>query len=297
MTGAKTNLQINRFVQDPSVTSMYAPTTGSRIIITDNSWGVWSVNPNFNSALSVWSGGTGNTQGIAPSANKLQNPRRINNVFFDGTGDINISAPMRYLGNANNSTLNGSLEDGFYLVADSSINGLYGYGVLEVRRAGSTVNQTYFSHMKNANGSVAVRQSWDNGQNFSVWRSLDPQGSVTLSGAVSGSGSFDNYGNVNISASVTQGLGVNQRWQDVTGSRAKATTYTNTSGRPKFINIVVDGNDGYGDAELFINGIKVGIFHCGYGTRGSVTISAIVPAEATYRLNSGSYISIWAELI
>lgn len=94
-----------------------------------------------------------------------------------------------------------------------------------------------------------------------------------------------------------QSIGSGQTWQDVTGSRAKATTYTNTSGRPKFINIVVGGNDGDGDAELFINGIKVGIFHCGYGTRGSVTISAIVPAEATYRLNSGSYISIWAELI
>ncbi|WP_353164154.1 hypothetical protein [Acinetobacter guillouiae] len=88
----------------------------------------------------------------------------------------------------------------------------------------------------------------------------------------------------------------NQKWQDVSSIRVKDTTYTNSTGFPIFINILVSGNDGDSDAELFINGIKVGVFHCGYGTRGTVTISAIVPNNGMYKLTTGSGIWAWTEL-
>ena len=91
-------------------------------------------------------------------------------------------------------------------------------------------------------------------------------------------------------------FGIGQTWQDVTASRAKATTYTNSTGKPILINILVGGNDGDSDAKLFVDGIKVGVWHCGYGTRGIITLSAIVPNDVQYRLETGSYIDAWTEL-
>lgn len=95
-------------------------------------------------------------------------------------------------------------------------------------------------------------------------------------------------------------LGYGQTWQDFTASRALATTYTNTTGRP----IVASVTAGSGSANNFmvgtVNGVTV--------TRTQVVIagngaqfhfSFIVPNGATYSVTqtgtSGS-INYWAEL-
>lgn len=60
--GAKQSLGLQRFIQGEDVTSIYSPYTpegDSRIVITKNGWGIWSSNPNFDTALSLSSGGTG----------------------------------------------------------------------------------------------------------------------------------------------------------------------------------------------------------------------------------------------
>ncbi|WP_227604593.1 phage tail protein [Acinetobacter sp. TGL-Y2] len=267
--------------------------SGRYLFINLQKWGAFDPATGYI-PLSVDCGGTGNGQGIAPSASKLQIARNINNVLFDGTGDINITAPMRYLGNANNSTLNSSLEDGFYLVADSNISGFYGYGILEVRKAGATIHQTYYAHNKNVNGSVAVRQSWNGGQNFTEWRSLDPQGSVTLSGQISGSASFDDSGNINISASVVQGLGINQTWRNVTSQRAANTTYTNNRSVPIKVAIYLEagGNNAY--ANLSVGGEFLFAFSntTAWGTSRGGEIT--VPPYTTYRVD-GTFTK-WSEL-
>ncbi|WP_336933321.1 phage tail protein [Acinetobacter bereziniae] len=230
----------------------------------------------------------------AATASKLKNPRKINDMNFDGTGDINITAPMRYMGNANNSTLNSALQDGFYLVSDSNILGFYGYGILEVRSTGTTIHQTYFAHTKNSNGSVAVRQSWDSGQNFSAWRSLDPIGSVKLSGAVTGNASFDESGNINIEASLVQGLGINQTWRNVTSQRAANTTYTNNRAVPIKVAIYLEagGNNAY--ANISVGGEFLFAFSntTAWGTSRGGEIT--VPPNTTYRVD-GTF-SKWSEL-
>lgn len=271
LAGAKTNLQLNRFAQDPSVTSMYAPTTNSRIVITDNSWGIWSVNPEFNQALSAAHGGTGNTQGIAPSASKLQTPRRINNVNFDGTGDINISAPLRFLGTVNESTINTAVDDGYYLVASSGIAGLYSYGVLEVRVSGLTINQSYSAHQKNNNGSVAVRQSWGGANDFTPWRVLDKPS-----------------------------LGVDQNWQNVTASRAINTTYYNGTGSPIMINVGFDDTDTINPTiTIVVNGVVIIDQKYDGGTNfGTGQYCFVVPNASYYSVNNTTVNShkIWSEL-
>ncbi|MFT0694141.1 phage tail protein [Acinetobacter bereziniae] len=146
--------------------------TGRYLFINQQKWGAFDPATGYV-PLSVDCGGTGNGQGIAPSATKLQIARKINDVSFDGTGDINITAPMRYLGNVNTSSINDAISDGFYLVADVNILGLYPYGILEVRVSGNTIHQTYYSHNDSLNGSVAVRQSWGGKAAFTPWRVLD----------------------------------------------------------------------------------------------------------------------------
>lgn len=92
------------------------------------------------------------------------------------------------------------------------------------------------------------------------------------------------------------GIGDGQTWQNVTSSRARDTTYTNSSSRPRFISITVNGNDGRRNPTLSVNGGAMGGWYPGYGTRGGVQLVTVVPAGHTYRLDSGESIVSWWEL-
>jgi hypothetical protein len=88
-----------------------------------------------------------------------------------------------------------------------------------------------------------------------------------------------------------------QTWQDVSGSRAKNTTYTNSTGRPIQVNVScsISVNGSY---SMTVGSVLV-VSGNGYsGTSGtSVTLaSAIVPAGSTYIVQCSGSISAWAEL-
>lgn len=89
-------------------------------------------------------------------------------------------------------------------------------------------------------------------------------------------------------------LGDGQAWTDVTGSRAIATTYTNTTGRPIMVALqhsLLAGVTG----NFLVAGATVSQF-ANNGTGGtSYTHNVIVPAGATYSATNGS-ISVWREL-
>lgn len=86
-------------------------------------------------------------------------------------------------------------------------------------------------------------------------------------------------------------LGVGQTWQNVTGSRAIGTTYTNTTGRA----IVVSVNNNSGTTSvLTVGGVQVG--RVGQYTGGEgYQLCAVVPNGATY-VYTGAGIQNWAEL-
>ena len=86
-------------------------------------------------------------------------------------------------------------------------------------------------------------------------------------------------------------LGAGQTWQDVTGSRAPSTTYTNSTGRP----IVVAVNNASGAAStLTVAGVQVG--RCSQTSGGlGWQLTAVVPNGATY-VYAGAAITNWAEL-
>lgn len=95
-------------------------------------------------------------------------------------------------------------------------------------------------------------------------------------------------------AAAIKPLTVGQSWQDVTGSRAGGTTYTNSTGRAIAVNWFNSNAPSNGGSTVYINGVAVGGF-CNYGTSGGGMI--VVPAGATYSITySGSSLIRWFEL-
>lgn len=90
-------------------------------------------------------------------------------------------------------------------------------------------------------------------------------------------------------------IGINQSWNNVSGSRAPGTVYTNTTGRPIMVNITF--NPTGSTASVLVAGIQVGATTTVSGYSNYQTISFIVPAGNTYQTsNIAGSISYWAEL-
>jgi hypothetical protein len=100
-------------------------------------------------------------------------------------------------------------------------------------------------------------------------------------------------GNAATATSAANAIGVGQTWQDVTASRAASTTYTNSTGRPIFISVRMEQDDG--TLNLTVDGLMIG--RTGY-TAGPVnyTLTAIVPAGSTYLVTTTGGTLFWYEL-
>jgi hypothetical protein len=94
-------------------------------------------------------------------------------------------------------------------------------------------------------------------------------------------------------ASALSSIGYGQTWQTLTGSRALATTYYNTTGKP--IQVTVLTNVVSGGTSLLVNGATVSFMNAS----GSVTmVSAIVPPGASYSatVTATNTLNQWYEL-
>ena len=97
-------------------------------------------------------------------------------------------------------------------------------------------------------------------------------------------------------APVVTGLGYGQTWQDVTASRALATTYTNGTGKP--IQVVVTGTASGGGVSIVftVGGVTIPFFgYSASGGSGYTGGTVIVPVGATYSC-AGATLNTWLEL-
>jgi len=94
----------------------------------------------------------------------------------------------------------------------------------------------------------------------------------------------------------TQALGVGQTWQNVAGSRALGTTYTNSTGRPISVNIVASRSNAAGTLGITVGGVSTGDLAIAQAVQGFV--SAVVPNGATYLISGSTLTTInaWVEL-
>ena len=137
-----------------------------------------------------------------------------------------------------------------------------------------TQNITIYDNTKLASNGNAVSAS-----------RLATARTISLTGAVTGSVSFDGSANVSIATTMQQGLGVGQTWQDVTASRSSGVTYTNSTGKPIFVRVInIVGNNEW--LVGFVNGMVVDRARDTYHTgRPEVSVGFIVPNGASYRVD------------
>ena len=92
-------------------------------------------------------------------------------------------------------------------------------------------------------------------------------------------------------------FGVGQSWQDVTASRAKATTYTNSTGKPLQVSVVVQDNGNTDDLYFFVDGVAaVKMPDLAGGSGGFQQLTITVPSTQTYRLETANQLHYWSEL-
>lgn len=91
-------------------------------------------------------------------------------------------------------------------------------------------------------------------------------------------------------------LGVGQTWQDVTGSRAIGTTYTNTTGRPILLSVVCTSTNTTNSVGCLVGGVQISSQGAS-ATNTAFTAIALVPAGSTYSISTvNSNLVQWNEL-
>lgn len=102
---------------------------------------------------------------------------------------------------------------------------------------------------------------------------------------------------------VSQSLGDGQSVQTLTGSRAFGTTYTNTTGRPIFVSVVVSTTGSStvagGPVRLMSgSGQYWGIAPAGAGANWSLVVTGVIPPGDTYSVANSNFFSLvnWTEL-
>ena len=91
-------------------------------------------------------------------------------------------------------------------------------------------------------------------------------------------------------------LGYSQSWQDVLAGRTSSTTYYNTTGKPIFVQVSVNGSVNSG-CTLFINGVAIMTpLFAAVGGLGNTCVGGIVPVGGSYSVTATyGTLSIWTE--
>ena len=125
----------------------------------------------------------------------------------------------------------------------------------------------------------------------------DSSGTITLAApAAAGATTLTlpaTSGTVALTSDIPASIGVGQTWQNVTASRVVGTTYTNSSGKPIFISVRLEQDDG--TITLTVDGLMIG--RSGY-TAGPVyyTLTGIIPVGSTYVVGTTGGTFLWYEL-
>ena len=89
-------------------------------------------------------------------------------------------------------------------------------------------------------------------------------------------------------------FGVNQSWKDMTLHRALGTVYTNTTGRPIAVNIILNDRNDSSAVLVVVDGINIGYLSNSSQYGQAKTLSFIVPNDSTYKVTSS--FDGWMEL-
>ncbi len=94
-----------------------------------------------------------------------------------------------------------------------------------------------------------------------------------------------------------QAFGVGQTWLDVTAWRTTNVFYTNSTGKPIQVSVVVRDSSGDDGLFFFVNGAVVVVMpDIAGGSSGFQQLTITVPPMQTYGLQTANLLQSWAEL-
>ena len=187
-------------IDTPELVLRHNP-SGRYLYINNGDWGVYS--PQGAIPLPVGSGGTGNLEGRAPSADRLATPRNIFGQTFDGLGDVGgtISASTGLV-----------QTDNFHFI-DMGRAGLdrmnfYNYGAI-------------FNFIDSQNGNIVARLNAAGIDcNAASASKLKTPRNIALTGAISGNANFDGSGNITINTELKENTAVVRAFCSFNGTGA-----------------------------------------------------------------------------
>lgn len=257
---------------------------------------------------------------IAPTQTAGDNSTKIATTAYVATAVTNATSSLGTMStqNANNVAITGGTING---VSGTNASLTVGNATNATNVTGGTVNATSvaastgtFTNQVSATspnsgsaGGLQIRDAVGNpdavylqgtnnaGSAQYATIKLNANGTITPSGNV--------IGNITGNAvTATNTIGNGQTWQNLSGSRSISTTYTNSTGKPIQVNIMVSrsgGNDVNMDAFLYTDaGLtdNQGIY-VRDGGNWAISVSAIIPIGGNYSAswnNAGTV--IWMEL-
>ncbi|MFC4623078.1 head fiber protein, partial [Comamonas nitrativorans] len=164
----------------------------------------------------------------------------------------------------------------------------------------ATASRSY-AVQANASGQAVVNVPWTN-TTYSA-ATATAVGLVELATNAETQSGTDAARAVTPAALAAVALGQKQTWQDLTGSRAANTNYTNTTGRAIFVHVLT-AHISNGSANLEVGGVLVShesaAIGGGQNNNLRAVLTAVVPDGGTYKVSAGiwggPYIESWVEL-
>lgn len=271
------------------------------------------------SAVTVPSGGTGVTS-LTPNAvitagststNSIVSvtPKQLGNVLTSTAGaTVNATAlvtGVQYsalsLGTTNFTTVGATSVSITGSIAGTVLTVTAGSGIALgqiLSGTGVTANTTITAFVSGSGGTGTYGVSASQTVASTTITALNPVFTATGVATGTGTAQITTWASAPIST-VSNSLGVGQTWQSVTGSRAFNTSYTNSTGKPIYVSIVLAGGPNNANAQLYISSVLVSSAQVVVSSAGFVSsVSGIVPNGAVYSLNTSNApaISSWAEL-
>ena len=270
----------------------------------------------------------GSTFKVVADTTQTFSTANVDRMTLDASGNVGIGTASPTFGSgtgveierAGIATLrleNSSASNSFELYADTAANGI------NLRGRDSSPMLLWTANTERmriaANGAIGI-----GGANYGTsgqvltsagsgaapsWSAL-PSATATAQGIVELATSAETQTGTDTTRAVTPAgfsaasIGYGQTWQDVTGSRAFGTTYTNSTGKPIFIVVTGTTPSGANGAfTLTIGGVIVAengiVGNGGNSGQHRIPTSAIVPPGSTYSAQQSvatSTLDRWVEL-
>lgn len=246
----------------------------------------------------------------AASASKLQIARKINNVDFNGESNITIYDNTKYVADGYTEYVNSSgvawnKKSGTYVQDDQGSLSLVAQFYVGTGSTPSFQLRAIYGNnglfFRSSRDAMGFENPWE--QLITSRVGVAPSASklatarnIAITGAVSGSANFDGSGNINISTSLQTGLGINQTWQDVKNNRFADTTYTNTTGFPIQLSVLIRDAGTGSPFSFFVDNIAVMDVN-DIAVDQFLLFNFIVPNGSNYRISPRlNTVSKWIEL-